>query len=105
MSQNSRIPHSKPLLFSYMKKNGIYIMATTTNPITGITTTNWVRVNWTSDEKDQFLAFAAQAATYETQWANKADRTETLRIAIDKLIEEVHQYDHDNHILDRIAAQ
>ncbi|MHB8262010.1 MAG: hypothetical protein ACYDEC_17260, partial [Bacteroidia bacterium] len=64
MAHTRRIPTSKPLFFSYMKKNGIYIMATTTNPITGITTTNWVRVNWTSEEKDQFLAFAAQAAIY-----------------------------------------
>lgn len=105
MAKNSRISHSKPLFFVYMRKTNTYILASCVNPITGATTTNWVRFNWLSDEKDQWGTFAAQAAAFETQWANKADRTETLRIQIDKLISDVHTYDHDNHLLDRIAAQ
>ena len=98
MSKNSRIPHSKPLFFTYMANTDAYLLAGTPTP-------NWQRVNWLSTEQAQWHTYAGQAAGFATQYANKATRTENLRIDIDNLISHVHKYDHDNHILDRIAAQ
>jgi hypothetical protein len=92
-----RISTSKPLFFTYMANTNTYLLAGT--PL------NWQRMNWLSPEQVQWQAYATSAAGYAIQWANKANRTENLRIDIEKLITAVHQYDHDNHLLDRIAAQ
>jgi hypothetical protein len=62
-------------------------------------------MNWLSAEQAQWHTYAGQAAGFATQWANKASRTENLTIDIDKLISNVHLYDHINHMLERTAAQ
>lgn len=98
MSTTSRIPHSKPLYFSYMRKTGAYLLAGTPTP-------NWQRMNWLVAEKDQWLSYASQAASFEIKWDDKASRDKNLRIDVDTLINNTHKYDHDNHMLDRTAAQ
>ena len=98
MPHNRRIPQSKPLFFSYMASTNAYLLAGTGPP-------NWQRLNWLVAEQAQWQTYATQAAVFITQWATPANRTANLIIQIDSLITQVHIYDQQNHLLDRIAAQ
>lgn len=98
MAHSRRIATSKPLFFSYMASTDAYLLAGTPTP-------NWKRINWLPAEQTQWHNYATQAASFATQWATKANRTGNLTIDVDNLISLVHIYDHQNHILDRIAAQ
>ena len=105
MSHLQRISSSKTLFFGYMADTDRYVLQSTTNPSTGVTTLNWVRVGWLAAEKDQWHTYAVEAAGYAITWANKKNRHGDFLIDVNKLINAVHTYDHDNHLLDRIAAQ
>ena len=96
MAHTRRIPTSKPLFFSYMAATNTYLLA---GP------PNWQRLNWLATEQAQWQNYATQANTYQTQWATPANRTQNLTLQIDSLITQVHTYDQQNHLLDRIAAQ
>jgi hypothetical protein len=93
----SRIPHSKLLFFAYMADTDAYLLVGTIP--------NWQRMNWLTAEQAQWHTYATQAAAFAILWANKSNRTEPLKINIDNLISLVHKFDHENHLLDRIAAQ
>jgi hypothetical protein len=97
MSNITRIPTSKTLFFSYMADTAAYLLAGTP--------ANWDRMNWIAAENTDWQTSATAAAGFAPLWANKASRTTNLEIDIEKLITHVHTYDHDNHMLDRSAAQ
>jgi len=96
MAQYSRIPTSKPLFFTYMADTAAYLLAGTP--------TNWSRMNWLAAENTDWQASAVSAAAFAIKWTNKVNRP-AIEVDVEKLITHVHTYNHDNHMLDRSAAQ
>lgn len=97
----SHIPTPIDEFLTYMSVTDAYLVAIPT----GGTQQNFARMNWLPAEQTQWHNFALQAATYKTQWDAKTGNLTDLRNHIHTLRQAVHDYNHTNHLLGRIANQ
>ena len=93
----TRIPTPIVEFLTYMSVTDAYFLAGTPQ--------NYVRMNILPTEQTQWHAFALEAAPLKTDFDTKTGNQTALKNQIHHLRQLVHDYDHLNHILGRIANQ
>ena len=95
----TQISSSIQPFFIYMKNTDAYLLQ-------GIAPNQvWNRFNWLSQEQTDWHNFAVQAAAYKVDYDAKLVNMTNLRGKIHKLIQQVRNYAHQNHNVERIATQ
>jgi hypothetical protein len=97
----TRIPVGIEEYHNYITSSNNLLLQPSPAPLT---VTNWVRYNWLSSEQTAWASFAARDAVLWLLWNDKAQRPPNVTKQYYQLIQDTHDFDKDNHSLDRIAA-
>lgn len=96
---DSHVPTSIEKFLLYMKTTDDYLLQ-------GIAPNQvWNRFNWLPDEQAQWHTYAVKAAAYAIDWHSKLVNMTTLRGNIHQLMQDVRDFIHKTHVLERISAQ
>lgn len=96
--ETRRIPRNLNKFITYMKLTVAYLLKASPAPFTNL---NWQRLNWLLDELTAWQDFLTAILPFDV---DKKHRTPAMNAAAMDIINKTHQYDKDNHLLDRVAS-